>query len=393
MEIRLAHRVLHLKPSATLALSARAAKMKASGGDIINLSAGEPDFDTPAPIKDAAIRAIQAGYTKYTPVDGIIPLKEAVVAKFARENNLQYTLDQVMVSSGGKQALYNLCQAYLNEGDEVIIPAPYWVSYPEIANLAGGVPVIIDATLERSFKIRPDQLTSAITPRTRLFILNSPSNPTGMVYSEEELKGLAQVLLAHPDILIVSDDIYEHMIWGQKPFVNILNVCPELMNRTVIINAVSKTYAMTGWRIGYAAGPARLIEAMKNIQSQSTSNPTSIAQYAALAALTDDQQVVRDMAKVYRRRHDLVLEKINSIKGLKALPAEGAFYLFPSVTEAMQSLGLKTDVDFAEFLLKKSGVVLVPGSAFGLDGYARISIATSDAILTEAMERIRTLLG
>lgn len=393
MDIKLAHRVEHIKPSATLALSARAAKMKAAGGDIINLSVGEPDFDTPQHIKDAAIRAINAGYTKYTPVDGIPSLKEAVINKFRRENNLEYTPEQVMVTAGGKQGLYNLCQAYLNDRDEVIIPAPYWVSYPEMVSLAGGVPVIIDAPIERRFKIRADQLAAAITPRTRMLILNSPSNPSGMAYTEDELKALADVVLAHPNILVVTDDMYEHFLWGQKSFVNIVNANPKLYNRTVVVNAASKTYSMTGWRIGYLAGPTVLINAMKNVQSQSTSNPTSISQYAALAALNEDQQCVRDMAKVYRRRHDLVVEKLHTIKGFETLAADGSFYLFPRVIEAMESLGLKTDAEFAEFLLKKTGVTVVPGSAFGLNGYVRISIATSDDILTDAVERIRTITG
>jgi aspartate aminotransferase len=392
MEIKLAHRVEHVKPSATLALSARAAKMKASGGDVINLSVGEPDFDTPQHIKDAAIRAINAGYTKYTPVDGIQPLKEAIIQKFRNENNLEYGLDQVMATSGGKQALYNLCQAYLNDGDEVIIPAPYWVSYPEMVTLAGGVPVIVDTPLEHRFKIRPEQLASAITPRTRLFIINSPSNPSGMAYTEAELKALGEVLLQHPNILVITDDMYEHILWSQKSYINIINACPELYERTLVVNAASKTYSMTGWRIGYTAGPANLINAMKNVQSQSTSNPTSISQYAALAALTGDQQCVRDMAKVYRRRHDLVLEKLRTIKGIETVASDGSFYLFPRVTEAMDSMGMKTDSEFAEFLLKKSGVTVVPGSAFGLNGYMRISIATSDAILADAMERIKTLV-
>ena len=392
MPIRLSDRVQRIKPSATLAVADRAEKLKAAGGDIINLSVGEPDFDTPSPIKEAAIRAIQAGFTKYTAVDGVISLKEAIAVKFAQDNNLIYGLEQIIVSCGCKQAFFNLCQALLNEGDEVIIPAPYWVSYPDMVSLAGGIPVIVETKFEDNFKINAEQLASAITPKTRLVVINSPSNPSGIAYSKQELTDLGKVLLGYPELLIASDDMYEHILWNHKPFSNIVNACPELYERTVVLNGASKAYAMTGWRIGYAAGPASLIAAMKKIQSQSTSNPNSIAQIAVQAALQGNQQPVRDMAKAFKKRHDIVVEKLNSIEGIECLPADGTFYIFPRVIQAMAKLQLQSDLEFAEYLLKKTGVAVIPGSAFGTPGCIRLSFASSEEVLLDAMQRIKTIL-
>ncbi len=388
MSITLSKRVNRIQPSPTLAVTARAAAMRAAGRDVIGLGAGEPDFDTPDHIKQAAIEAIRAGMTKYTPVDGIPALKQAVVDKFRRDNGLEYQADQVLVSCGGKQSFYNLAQALLDDGDEVIIPAPYWVSYPDMALLAGGKPVVVEAGQAQRFKITPEQLEAVITPRTKLFVLNSPSNPTGMVYSREELAALGEVLRAHPRIVIASDDMYEHIVWEEGGFTNILNVCPDLYDRTMVLNGVSKAYSMTGWRIGYAAGPKAVIAAMKKIQSQSTSNPTSISQAAARAALEGDQACVREMVKAFKQRHDFVVERLNAIDGVSCLPADGAFYLFPDVSGLTAKLGLKDDLALAEYLIEQAGVALVPGTAFGAPGHARISIATSLENLEKALERI-----
>ncbi|MBM3204164.1 pyridoxal phosphate-dependent aminotransferase, partial [Candidatus Woesearchaeota archaeon] len=311
MNDQLSHRVLSIKPSPTLAVTARAAALKAAGRDIIGLGAGEPDFDTPEHIKQAAIKAIQDGFTKYTAVDGTPGLKKAVVAKFSRENGFNYETRQVLVSCGGKQSFYNLAQALLNPGDEVIIPAPYWVSYPDMVLLAEGVPVIVSAPQSQQYKITAEQLAAAITPQTRLFVINSPSNPTGMAYTPDELKALAEVLLRHPRILIATDDMYEHIIWTPGSFANILNVCPDLYARTIVLNGVSKAYSMTGWRIGYCAGPEWLIQAMTNIQSQSTSNPTSISQVAAETGLNGDQSFIQDMVTAFKSRHDFVVSAMN----------------------------------------------------------------------------------
>ncbi len=391
MSITLSKRVNRIQPSPTLAVTARAAAMRAAGKDVIGLGAGEPDFDTPDHIKQAAIEAIHAGMTKYTPVDGIPALKQAVVDKFHRDNGLEYQADQVLVSCGGKQSFYNLAQALLDDGDEVIIPAPYWVSYPDMALLAGGQPVIVEAAQDQQFKISPEQLEAAITPHTKLFVLNSPSNPTGKVYTREELAALGEVLLKHPRIIVASDDMYEHIVWEEGSFCNILNVCPDLYDRTLVLNGVSKAYSMTGWRIGYAAGPKEIITAMKKIQSQSTSNPTSISQAAARAALEGDQNCVREMVKAFKQRHDFVVEGLNRIEGISCLPADGAFYLFPNVSGMVGKLGLEDDLALAEFLIEQAGVALVPGTAFGAPGHARISIATSLENLQQALGRIEGL--
>jgi len=331
MQHTLSNRVLSIKPSPTLAVTARAAAMRAAGKDIVGLGAGEPDFDTPDHIKAAAIAAIESGFTKYTAVDGTAGLKKAIVDKFQRENGFTYTPKQILVSCGGKQSFYNLSQALINPGDEVIIPAPYWVSYPDMVLLAEGVPVIINGPQSQQFKITPAQLEAAITPKTRLFVINSPSNPSGMAYSKDELTALGAVLRKHPNIIIATDDMYEHILWGDQTFVNILNVNPDLYDRIMVLNGVSKAYSMTGWRIGYAAGPEWLISAMTNIQSQSTSNPTSISQVAAEAALNGDQNFIQDMCKAFKERHDFVVAAMNQIPGVDCLSTDGTFYVLPDM--------------------------------------------------------------
>lgn len=387
MNMPLAHRVLQVKPSPTLAIAAKASQMSAQGLDIIGLATGEPDFDTPMHIKAAAIAAIEAGYTKYTPVDGIPELKAAVKDKFKHDNQLDYEMNQILVSVGGKQSCYNLCQAFLNPGDEVIIPAPYWVSYPDMVLLAEGVPVIVPTTPAQRYKINAQQLEQAITPKTKMIFLNSPSNPSGIAYTMEELKALAQVLLKRPQILIATDDMYEHILWSQ-PFCNILNACPELYNRTIVLNGVSKAYSMTGWRIGYAAGPAPLINAMKTIQSQSTSNPCSIAQRAALAALKGSNESVIEMVDAFHQRHNYVVERLLAIQGIEVIPADGTFYIFPSVQNIIEKRGYANDLEFSEKLLNETGVALVPGSAFGTEGCIRLSFATHIDVLKEALNRL-----
>ncbi len=397
--MQLSQRVQAIKPSPTLAVSARAAQMKAAGRPIISLSVGEPDFDTPQHIKDAATEAIRSGFTKYTAVGGTPSLRQAVVDKFRRENGLEYTRSQVLVSCGGKQSFYNLVQATINPGDEVIIPAPYWVSYPDIVLLAGGVPVIVETGIAQHFRITPAQLAAAITPRTRMVVLNSPGNPSGAVYTSDELASLGEVLRQHPDIIIATDDMYEHILLQEHPFSNILNACPDLYPRTVVLNGVSKAYAMTGWRIGYCAGPADLITAMENVQSQSTSNPTSISQVAAEAALNGDQQCIVPMVAAFRERHEYVVSQLNTIHGVDCLFAGGAFYAFPDVSCVIRRLhsegrlSAATDLALSEYLLEKAEVAVVPGSAFGSEGYIRLSFATSMAVLEQAMARLQTALG
>ncbi|ARU32906.1 aspartate aminotransferase [Sulfuriferula sp. AH1] len=397
--MELSNRVQAIKPSPTLAVTARAAKLKAEGKDIIGLGAGEPDFDTPEHIKVAAINAINSGFTKYTAVGGTPSLKQAVIAKFRRDNGLDYTAKQILVSCGGKQSFFNLVQALINPGDEVIIPAPYWVSYPDIVILAGGTPVIIEAGIAQGFKITPAQLQAAITPRTRLVVLNSPSNPSGAVYSLEELTALGAVLRNHPGIIIATDDMYEHIRLQDGPFSNILNACPDLYDRTMVLNGVSKAYAMTGWRIGYCAGPEKLITAMENVQSQSTSNPTSISQVAAEAALNGDQNCIVPMIAAFRERHEFVVANLNKIPGVNCLHAGGAFYAFPDVSNAIRRLhqagkiAATTDIALSEFLLEKAGVAVVPGSAFGSEGYIRLSFATSMDNLKAALSRLQTWMA
>ena len=388
MHTKLSSRVQAVKPSPTLAITARAAALRAAGQDVIGLGAGEPDFDTPDHIKEAAKRAIDAGHTKYTPVDGTPSLKRAVIEKFRRDNGLEYAPEQILVSSGGKQSFFNLAQALLDPGDEVIIPAPYWVSYPDMVILAGGAPVLVHAGAEQRFKITPAQLEGAITDNTRLFVINSPSNPTGMAYTLEELAALGEVLREHPRIVIATDDMYEHIRW-QGEFVNILNACPDLYERTLVLNGVSKAYSMTGWRIGYAGGPAEIIQAMKKVQSQSTSNPCSISQYAAEAALDGPQDCIQEMLVEFKKRHDYVVERLNAIDGVECLPTDGTFYVFPSVKGMIERLdGVKDDLELAEFLIEKAGVAVVPGTAFGLHHHMRLSIATSMENLEKALDRI-----
>lgn len=388
--MQLAERVQRIKPSPTLAVSARANRLKADGHDIINLSVGEPDFDTPEHIKEAAAKAMRDGFTKYTAVDGIQSLKKAIITKLQHDNQLTYESAQIVVTCGVKQGLYNLMQAVLNSGDEVLIPAPYWVSYPDMALLADAKPVFIETTLEQHFKIDATQLAAAITPNTRLIILNSPSNPSGMAYTRTELAALAEVLLKHPHVLIATDDMYETILWGQEPFANILNACPELYERTIVFNGVSKSYAMTGWRIGYAAGPKEIIAAMIAIQSQSTSNPTSIAQVAAEAAILGDQTCVKSMCTAYKKRHDIVYKALQQIVGLECLPSMGTFYSFFRVQKIIdQIVTMNSDIDFAEFLLTQAGLAVVPGSAFGAPGHVRLSYATSETLLENALQRMK----
>ncbi len=392
--MELSTRVQAIKPSPTLAVTARAAKLKAEGKDIIGLGAGEPDFDTPQHIKDAAIAAINKGFTKYTAVGGTPSLKQAVIAKFKRDNGLDYTAKQILVSCGGKQSFFNLALAVINPGDEVIVPAPYWVSYPDIVIIAEGKPVIVQAGIEQGFKMTPAQLAAAITPKTKMVVINSPSNPSGAVYTLEDLQALGAVLRKHPNILISTDDMYEHIALTDEKFVNILNACPDLYPRTMVLNGVSKSYAMTGWRIGYAAGPENIITAMENVQSQSTSNPTSISQVAAEAALNGDQSCIKPMLKAFRERHVFVVNTLNKIPGVKCIMAGGAFYAFPDVRPVIARLHQRgtikaaTDVALSEYLLENGGVAVVPGSAFGSEGYIRLSFATSTDNLQKALERL-----
>ncbi len=393
MNIQASLRAQSIKPSPTLSVSARAAELKAAGKDILSLAAGEPDFDTPDFIKEAAIKALKDGFTKYTAVDGTPGLKKAIVNKFKRENNLDYAVDQVLVSCGCKHSIYNLFQAVLNPGDEVLIPAPYWVSYPDMALLGGAQPAFIHTDIRDGFKITPAKLKAGITSKTRLFVMNSPSNPTGVNYTPKELAALGTVLENHPQVLIATDDIYEHILWEGDGFKNIVNVCPALKDRTIVLNGVSKAYSMTGWRIGYAAGPKPVISAMNKIQSQSTSNPTSIAQAAAQAALEGDQSFVREQCRVFKQRHDFVHQRLNEIAGVKCLPAQGTFYIFPNMTGVMKNKKLKDDIVMAEWFLEQTGCAMVPGSAFGAPGCMRISFATSMQVLEDAMNRMEQALG
>ncbi|MBS0497963.1 MAG: pyridoxal phosphate-dependent aminotransferase [Proteobacteria bacterium] len=396
--MELSSRVQTIKPSPTLAVTARAAKLKAEGKDIIGLGAGEPDFDTPQHIKDAAIAAINKGLTKYTAVGGTPGLKNAIVAKFKRENNFDFDPKQILVSCGGKQSFFNLVLSVINPGDEVIIPAPYWVSYPDIVLIAEGKPVFIDTGIEQNFKISPQQLEAAITPKTKMFVINSPSNPSGAVYTLDELKALGAVLRKYPHILIATDDMYEHILLSGQKFNNIVNACPELFPQAIVLNGVSKAYSMTGWRIGYCGGPAHIITAMENIQSQSTSNPSSISQAAAETALNGDQSCMEPMIAAFKERNRFVTEQLNQINGVHCLSSEGAFYAFADVRQSIRDLhkssllSTPTDIAFSEYLLENAGVAVVPGSAFGCEGYMRLSFATSMDNLKQALSRIKNLL-
>ena len=393
MDLSLAQRVSRIKPSPTLAVTAKAAELKAQGKDVLSLGAGEPDFDTPAHIKAAAQAAMDKGQTKYTAVGGTPGLKKAIIEKMKRDNGLDYKPNQVLVSCGGKQSCYNLCMAYLNATDEVIIPAPYWVSYPDMVLLADATPVILPTTAATRFKITPEQLERAITPRTRMIFLNSPSNPSGMAYTRDELVALGAVLRRHPQVLIASDDMYEKILWSGESYSNIINACPDLYDRTVVIHAVSKTYSMTGWRIGWACGPVKLITAMTDVQSQSTSNPNSIAQAASEAALAGDQACVEEMRQAFKVRHDKLVADLNSVPGVKCLPGDGTFYVFPNVEGLMARLGCKTDLELSDKLLNEALVAVVPGSAFGAEGHLRLSFATSDQVLNGCIERLRKIAG
>ncbi len=377
-----------VRPSPTGAVLALAAELRAAGRDLISLGAGEPDFDTPEHIRDAAIAAIHDGQTRYTPIDGTAELKAAVQAKFARENGLDYETSRIVVTSGAKQALFNLCLALLGPGDEAIIPAPYWVSYPDMVRLAGAEPKIVEAGIEQDFKITPEQLEAAVSDRTRLFVINSPSNPTGASYGKAELQALGAVLEHHERVVVVSDDIYEHIHWADEPFVSFAAACPGLRDRTVTTNGVSKAYAMTGWRIGYAAGPRELITAMTTIQSQSTTNPCSISQAAAVAALNGSQECVSEMNRAYRARHDFIVAALNDVPGFRCRPGEGTFYAFPDVRGALDARGIESDVELVEFLLNEANVACVPGSAFGAPGHIRLSFACSMADLEESVRRM-----
>ncbi len=389
----IATRLSHVKPSATLALNAKVKQLLQEGKAIVNLGVGEPDFDTPAFIKQAAITAINEGFTKYTAVTGIPELKTAIIDKLAKDNGLSYVPQQIIVSTGLKQALFNLLLAVLDPADEVLIPAPYWASYPEMVAITGAIPVIIEGALTNQLKITAQQLQAAITPNTKLLILNSPSNPSGMAYTHEEWRELATVLQAHPNILIASDDMYEKIYWGDTPFVNILNACPELYARTIVFNGVSKTYAMTGWRIGYAAGPATIIEAMELIQSQSTSGANSIAQKAAAAAISGPQEGVVTMAAAYQARHAMVYERLKNIPGVAPLFSTGTFYSFPHVQGLIERLALADDVALCEFLLTEAGVAVLPGSSCGAPGHIRLSFAASLESLNKALDQIEIAIN
>jgi aspartate aminotransferase len=390
----IAERLLRIKPSPTIAVSQKARELKAAGRDVIGLGAGEPDFDTPDNIKAAAIAAIQRGETKYTNPEGTPELKAAVAAKFRRENDLDYTPDQVIVGTGGKQVIYNALMATLNAGDEVIIPAPFWVSYPDMVLLAEGEPVIVPCSQNNGFKLRPEDLEAAITPRTRWIILNSPSNPTGAAYTHDEMKAITDVLLRHEHVWVLTDDMYEHLVYDGFKFVSPAQVEPALKNRTLTMNGVSKAYCMTGWRIGYAAGPVELIKAMTTIQSQSTSNPSSISQAAAVEALNGPQDFIPAHNKVFKQRRDLVVGMLNKCPGLHCATPEGAFYVYPSCAGVIGKTTpggdkIESDSDFVTYLLESVGVAAVQGEAFGLSPYFRISYATATEVLEDACARIK----
>jgi aspartate aminotransferase len=390
--IQLSRRVQRVKPSPTLAVTARAAKLKAEGKDIIGLGAGEPDFDTPAHIAEAGIDAIRKGFTRYTNVDGIVELKDAIIAKFKRDNDISYERNQILVSSGAKQTIYNLCMAVLDPGDEAVIPAPYWVSYPDMVLLADGLPVTPDCRAAQGYKLSPRQLEASINPKTRLLLINSPCNPTGAAYTRAEWRALADVLVQHPRVIVGTDDMYEKIWWGSEPFASLLTVAPELYDRVVTINGVSKSYAMTGWRLGYCGGPKEIVNAMSTLQGQSTSNASSITQKAAVVALTGDQKPVELMNIEFKKRHDYFIGALNRLPGIVALPASGAFYAWADCSAAMMAFGIKDDNAFAELLINEAGVAVVPGSGFGAPGHFRASFACSMATLEKAIERMGKVL-
>ncbi len=400
--MEVADRILKIKPSPTMAVTAKAADLKAQGFDVIGFGSGEPDFDTPQNIKDAAIRAIESGKTKYTPAGGMIEMKKAIAQKFSNENNLSYELSQITVNCGGKHSVFNIIQCIVNDGDEVIIPAPYWVSYPAMVEIAGGIPVIINADMDQKFKITPKQLKENITRRTKAIVLNSPSNPTGAGYTRKELEGLAEVL-ENTDIIIITDDLYEHIIYDDFEFTNMANLSQSLKKQTLVVNGVSKAYAMTGWRIGYLAGDESVIKKIETYQSQSTSNPTSISQWAAIEALTGDQTVVHNMVKAFDRRRKLIIGKLNEIPGMKCYNPVGTFYAFPDITEIFKFKGWKKICEkyddkfnssiLATYLLEEARTAVVPGIGFGDDKYFRMSFATSDENIEEGLKRIKAAIG
>ena len=386
----LSDRVKKVKPSATITISAKAMDLRANGIDVISLSAGEPDFDTPEHIKQAAIEAINKGQTKYTQVDGTPELKDAIISKFNRDNNLHYQRENIIVSTGAKQTLYNLFQSVLGPDDEVVIISPYWVSYPDMVILADAKPVIVETHQEDDFNIDMDSFKAALTDKTKLLILNSPSNPTGITYTKEQYESMGKILSDYPNVLIATDDMYEHIYWGNEPFTSFAEVCPNLFDRTITINGVSKAYAMTGWRIGYCGGPKSIVKAMKKVQGQSTSNPSSISQVAAIAALNGPQDAVNMMVGEYKKRHDYLCDALNKINGFNVSPGTGAFYLFPEVSSVIESKGFADDIEFSSFLIDQANVAVIPGSAFGAEGCIRISYATSMELLKESIARIKS---
>jgi len=389
----LTERVERIQPSATLAISAKAMALKAQGIDIISLSTGEPDFDTPDHIKEAAIQAIHNGQTKYTQVDGSPELKEAIIDKFSRDNNLLYQQENILVSSGAKQTCFNLFQAVLEQGKEAVIISPYWVSYPDMALLANGSPVTLKTSFENNFRFKAEDLDAVLTKNTRLIMLNSPSNPTGVTYTKDQYQIIARVLENYPDVFIATDDMYEHIYWGNDKFCSFAEACPDMFDRTITINGVSKAYAMTGWRIGYCGGPEKIITAMKKIQGQSTSNASSVSQAAAVVALNGSHQLVHSMAKEYERRHTFIFNALNNIEGFKTVAATGAFYTFPEVTGVIKDLNLSDDIELSDYLIENANVAVVPGSAFGAKGHIRLSFATSMELLKEAVNRIEDMLN
>ena len=388
----LSNRIQKVKPSATITISAKAMELRANGIDVISLSAGEPDFDTPEHIKKAAIEAINKGQTKYTQVDGTPELKDAIINKFSKDNNLHYQRENIIVSTGAKQTLFNLFQSVLGSDDEVVIISPYWVSYPDMVILADANPVIMKTHQEDNFDIDMDSFRAALTDKTKLLILNSPSNPTGITYTKAQYESMGKILSDYPNVLIATDDMYEHIYWGNEPFTSFAEVCPNLFDRTITINGVSKAYAMTGWRIGYCGAPKSIVKAMKKVQGQSTSNPSSISQVAAIAALNGSHDVVKMMVDEYKKRHDYLCDALNDINGFNTSPGTGAFYLFPEVRSVIESKGFADDIEFSSFLIDQANVAVIPGSAFGAEGSIRISYATSIELLKESISRIKSSL-
>ena len=392
MKNPISERVRKVKPSATIAISSKAMEMRSAGVDVISMSAGEPDFDTPEYIKDAAKMAMDSGMTKYTQVDGVPDLKQAIINKFSEDNDLIYDPENILVSTGAKQTLYNLFQAILGPGDEVIIISPYWVSYPDMVLLADAKPVIVDTFQENDFALDISAFADAINDKTKLVIINSPSNPTGITFSRSDYESIGAILQNHPDVYVATDDMYEYIYWGDEPFISFAQACPSLFDRTITINGVSKSYAMTGWRIGYCGGPSDVIGGMKKVQSQSTSNASSISQAAAIAALNGSKDEIYSMVEQYKLRHDYLCTALNDIDGFKTTPGTGAFYLFPDVTNVIEQKGFSDDVELSQYLIEKANVAVVPGSAFGSPGYIRLSYATSLELIKEAVNRISNSL-